>query len=77
MGILYYSGTTTSSKCYNLQEVEGYIGDGIDWDFESKKYRYSANSYLEVLDFNIEGCWEPGLVFIQDNVPIYNVCKVR
>jgi transposase len=49
----------------------------IDRDFESKKHRYSANSYLEVLDFNIEGCWEPGLVFIQDNTPIHNAYKVR
>ncbi|KAM3066480.1 hypothetical protein ACMFMG_012227 [Clarireedia jacksonii] len=49
----------------------------MDRDFESKKNGYSANSYLAVLDHNIESCWEPGLVFMQDNAPIHNARKVR
>jgi hypothetical protein len=47
----------------------------IDQDFESKKHEYSANSYLEVLDIEIEPTFEeldnPGYIFIQDNVSIH------
>jgi len=32
---------------------------------------YSARSYLEVLDDQMPRCWEPGLVFMQDNAPIH------
>ena len=42
-----------------------------------KKHGYSANSYLEVLEDQIEKCWQPGLVFIQDNASIYTAKKVK
>jgi hypothetical protein len=53
----------------------------LDRDFESKKYRYSANSYLEVLNAQV-GSWYSELdddryVFIQDNAAIYTAYKVR
>ena len=46
-------------------------------DFKAKKYRYSANSYIEVLDDNLPEIYEPGLIFMQDNAPIYTARKVR
>ena len=42
----------------------------LDRDFESKKHGYSATSYIKVLDHNLAGIWEPGLLFMQDNAPI-------
>jgi hypothetical protein len=53
-------------------------GDGrtmaylIDGDFESKKHRFSANNYLEVLEAEIEPNY-PGnkYIFMQDNTSIY------
>ena len=39
----------------------------IDRDFESQKYRYSANSYIEVLDAElalIHKKLDPGYIFI-------------
>jgi hypothetical protein len=49
----------------------------LNRDFESKKHGYSARSYLEVLDDQMPKCWEPGLVFMQDNAPIYMAHTVR
>ena len=49
----------------------------MDWDFESKKHRYSANSYIKVLNeevaLNYPG---PGYIFMQDNASIYTARKV-
>ena len=45
-------------------------------DFESKKLDYSANSYLEILDDNLLGIWQPGLIFMQNNAPIHKAKKV-
>ena len=45
-------------------------------DFESKKMGYSANSYLEILEDNLLGIWEPHLTFMQDNAPIHKAKKV-
>ena len=45
-------------------------------DFEAKKHGYSANSYIEVLEDNLLGIWEPGLIFMQDNAPIHKAKKV-
>ena len=39
----------------------------IDRDFESKKYGYSANSYIEVLDAEVKpvfDIFDPGYLFI-------------
>ena len=55
----------------------------IDRDFESKKYRYSAESYLEVLNVQVgpifEGLGQNGdkYDFIQDNTSIYTAKKVK
>ena len=49
----------------------------LERDFESKKHRYSANSYLEVLEHQLPICWVPGLVFMQDGAPIHTAYKVH
>ena len=49
----------------------------MDCDFESKKHRYSARSYLEVLEDQIPKCWVPGLIFMQDNASIHNANVVK
>jgi hypothetical protein len=46
-------------------------------DFESKKYGYSANSYIEVLDHQLPTCWQPGLTFMHDGASIHTAYKVR
>ena len=46
-------------------------------DFEAKKMGYSANSYLELLNDNLLGIWEPGLIFMQDNALIHTTKKVK
>ncbi len=45
-------------------------------DFESKKMGYSANLYLEILEDNVLGIWQPGLTFMQDSAPIHKAKKV-
>jgi transposase len=58
-------------------------GDGrsdlyiLDRDFESKKHGYSANSYIEVLDAELAGHHQPGLIFMQDNASIHTARKVK
>jgi transposase len=49
----------------------------LDRDFESKKHGYTANSYIEVLEDQIQRCWMPGLIFMQDNAPIHTAGKVE
>ena len=49
----------------------------LDRDFESKKHGYSANSYIEVLDAELAGHHQPGLLFMQDNASIHTAHKVR
>ena len=38
---------------------------------------YFASSYIEVLEENIPTIYESGLLFMQDNIPIYTARKVR
>ena len=67
--------------------VQGYFQDNsktnlyiIDYDFESKKYKYSTESYLEVLNIEVELVYEalsPGYTFIQDNASIHTIKKVK
>jgi hypothetical protein len=58
-------------------------GDGrsdlylLDWDFESLKHGYSANSYIEVLDNELAGHHREGLIFMQDNALIHTAHKVK
>jgi transposase len=49
----------------------------LERDFEAKKHGYSANSYIQVLDDNLLGIYEPGLIFMQDNASIHTAHKVR
>ena len=52
----------------------------MDRDFESKKHRYSAESYLEVLEAEVTPMFENlenSYVFIQDNASIYTAAKVK
>ena len=52
----------------------------MDRDFESKKHGYSAESYLEVLNAEVEPVYEvlgPGYTFMQDNASIYTAKKVK
>ena len=52
----------------------------MDYNFESLKHSYSANSYLEVLDDEVD-LWyqklDPGYYFIQDNASIHTTKKVK
>ena len=45
-------------------------------DFASKKMEYSVNFYLEILNDNLLGIWEPNLIFMQDNASIHKAKKV-
>jgi len=53
----------------------------LNRDFESKKHRYLANSYLKVLNAQVALDYEmlndPRYIFIQDNAPIHTAYKVR
>lgn len=55
----------------------------MDRDFESKKHGYSANSYLEVLDAEVEPTFDsfkkekPAYTFMHDNASIHTAGKVK
>ena len=52
----------------------------IDRDFESAKYGYSAESYLEVLEAEVAPIYstlDKGYEFIQDNASIHTTKKVK
>jgi len=52
----------------------------IETDFESAKHRYSADSYLEVLEAEVAPIFstsENGYEFMQDNASIHRTYKVR
>ncbi len=49
----------------------------LDRDFESKKHGYSAAFYIQILEYNLTGIWEPELVFMQDNAPIHRARKSK
>jgi hypothetical protein len=51
----------------------------MDQDFESVKHRYLANSYLKVLDVEVEPIFERldnGYLFIQDNASIHTAHNI-
>ena len=48
----------------------------LERDFESKKYRYSANSYLTLLEDLVLLNYTDELIFMQDNAPIHTAQKV-
>ena len=49
----------------------------LEHDFDSKKNRYSANSYLTLLEELVVPNYTDGLIFIQDNALIYTAKKVK
>ena len=49
----------------------------MERDDESKRGGYTANSYLKVLEEEISKCFEPDMIFIQDNVSIHTAKKVK
>ena len=49
----------------------------LDRDFESKKHGYSAWSYIKVLNDQLKRCWQPSLVFMQDNAAIHTARSVK
>ena len=48
----------------------------LERDFESKKHRYSANSYLALLEELVVPNYTDNLIFMQDNTPIHTAKKV-
>ena len=48
----------------------------MDRDFESKKHKFSANSYIEVLDTHAQ-YMSDNLCFMQDNASIHTTQKVK
>ena len=46
-------------------------------DISSRRQGYSVTSYIEGLEENIPQIWEPRLLFMQDNAPIYTARAVR
>ena len=49
----------------------------MDRDFESKKFGYSANSYIEVLDAQLARHYTDDMWFVHDNAPIHTANKVK
>ena len=49
----------------------------LERDFESKKHRYTANSYLVLLKDLVVPNYTDDLIFMQDNAPIYIAKKVK
>jgi len=43
----------------------------MERDPDAPKGGYSAQSYLKVLEDQLPGIWEPGLIYMQDNAPIH------
>src|ERR1700740_3167756 len=48
----------------------------MEQDATAKKDGYSATSYLKVLDETMSTCWQPGMIFMQDNAPIHTAKRV-
>jgi hypothetical protein len=44
---------------------------------EFKKGEYSAHSYQLILEDQIPRCWQPGLIFMQDNASIHTAGKIN
>jgi hypothetical protein len=46
-------------------------------DVDARRGGYSSKSYVEVLDDQMPRCWEPGLIFMQDNASIHTAHIIR
>jgi transposase len=76
--------TYKAGKGISLMVWAAFSGDGgrselyvIERDPDSPRGGYSANSYIILLDDIMPTIYEPGLIFIQDNAPIYNAKKSK
>ena len=49
----------------------------MERDEESKRGGYLARSYQLILKDQIPRCWQPGLIFMQDNAPIHTAGKIN
>jgi hypothetical protein len=49
----------------------------INRDEASPKKEYSLRSYLEVLKDQLPTIYSPGMIFIQDNAPIYTAQLIK
>jgi transposase len=43
----------------------------LERDFESKKNSYTSTSYIQILEEIVPSIYKPGMIFMQDNVPIH------
>jgi len=53
---------------WNLERSNLYA---LERDFEAKKHRYFAKSYLNIFDDNLLNVYQSSLIFMQDNAPIH------
>jgi transposase len=49
----------------------------LERDYDSKKYGFTSDSYIKILEEIISSLWDPGLIFMQDNALIYISKKSR
>ena len=49
----------------------------MDRDPDSEKSGYTANSYLTILNDQLPRTCQPGMTFMQDNVPIHTTKKIK
>ena len=76
--------TYKKEKGLSIIVSAAFWGDGqrsdlliLERDFESKKNRYSANSYLTLLEDLVLPNYINDLIFMQDNAPIHTANKVK
>ena len=73
--------TYKNGKCMSIMVSAAFQGDRerliLERDFDSKKNRYSANSYLTLLEELVVPNYTDGLIFMQDNAPIHTAKKVK
>ena len=49
----------------------------LERDFESKKHGYTADLYIQVLEYRLLEYYYDELIFMQDNAPIHTAKKVK
>ena len=76
--------TYKKGKGRSVMVSAAFWGDGqrsdlliLERDFESKKNRYSTNSYLALLEELVVPNYTDDLIFMQDNALIYTANKVK
>ena len=46
-------------------------------DFASKKQGHSGRSYIQCLEEQLPQFYEPGMMFMHDNIPLHNTNSVK